>query len=320
MKRRTFIALASSTLCFRSAFGQSYPAGPVKIIVGFSPGGGTDVIARMIAQKLSLLWNVPVVVENKDGASGTLAGRIVAKLPPDGLTLLMVNFSSHCGAPVLNPNVGYNVKQDFTPIALVGISPCVLVCREDAKIRTFDNVVKLCKSQPGNISFGSVGVGSIQHLTLEMFNLRAKVETLHIPYKGSGPLMADLVGGQIAYSWENMASVAPYVKQGKLIALAQASDKRYKQFIDVPTTIELGHPGFEAATWYGLMGPPKMSPLLVQKINDDVNKVMALPEVLTMFDGLSAAGGGGSPKKFADFIDDELVRWEKVVREAKITV
>lgn len=320
MKRRTFIALASGALYIPKVFSQSFPSGPVKIIVGFSPGGGTDVIARIIAQKLSLLWNVPVVVENRDGASGTLAGRIIAKLPPDGSTLLMANFSSHCGAAVLNPNVGYNVKRDFTPITLVGISPCVLICKEDNKIKTFNSVVQLCKGEPGKISFGSVGVGSIQHLTLEMFNLRTRVETLHIPYKGSGPLLVDLVGGQISYSWENMASVTQYVKQGKLIALAQASNKRYKQFADVPTTEELGFPGFEAATWYGLMGPPKMSPALVQRINDDVNKVMTLPEVVAMLDNLSAAGGGGSAKKFADFIDEELVRWGKVVEEAKITV
>jgi len=320
VKRRTFIALASSALYLPKVFGQSYPAGPVKIIVGFSPGGGTDVIARMIAQKLSVLWSVPVFVENKDGASGTLAGRIVAKLPADGSTLLMANFSSHCGAAVLNPNIGYNVKRDFTPIELIGISPCVLVCREDSKVKTFDSVVKLCKDEPGRVSFGSVGVGSIQHLTLEMFNLRTNVETLHIPYKGSGPMMADLVGGQISYSWENMASVAQYVKQGKLIALAQASNKRFKQFADTPTTQELGYPGFEAATWYGLMGPPNMSPSLVQRINDDINKVMAMPEVVTMLDNLSAAGGGGSPKKFADFIDEDLVRWGKVVKDAKVVI
>jgi tripartite-type tricarboxylate transporter receptor subunit TctC len=274
----------------------------------------------MIAQKLSVLWNVPVFVENRDGASGTLAGRIVAKLPPDGSTLLMANFSSHCGAAVLNPNIGYNVKRDFTAIELIGISPCVLVCREDNKIKTFDHVVKLCKDEPGKVSFGSVGVGSIQHLTLEMFNLRTNVETLHIPYKGSGPMMADLVGGQISYSWENMASVAQYVKQGKLIALAQASNKRFKQFADTPTTQELGYPGFEAATWYGLMGPPNMAPWLVQRINDDINKVMAMPEVVTMLDNLSAAGGGGPPKKFADFIDEDLVRWGKVVKDAKVVI
>ena len=271
-------------------------------------------------QRLSLLWNVPVFVENRDGASGTLAGRIVAKLPPDGSTLLMANFSSHCGAAVLNPNIGYNVKRDFTAIELIGISPCVLVCREDNKIKTFDHVVKLCKDEPGKVSFGSVGVGSIQHLTLEMFNLRTNVETLHIPYKGSGPMMADLVGGQISYSWENMASVAQYVKQGKLIALAQASNKRFKQFADTPTTQELGYPGFEAATWYGLMGPPNMAPWLVQRINDDINKGMAMPEVVTMLDNLSAAGGGGSPKKFADFIDEDLVRWGKVVKDAKVVI
>lgn len=320
MQRRTVLSLAATAFASRIAMAQPAPTGPVKIIVGFSPGGGTDAVARLFAQKLGTLWNTSVIVENRDGASGVLASRAVAKMPGDGSTLMMANFSSHSGAPALNPSIGYDFLKDFTPLALIGITPCILLARAGRDAATMDSVIAACRKEPGRIAFGSAGVGSVQHLALEMFKLQAKVEAMHVPYKGSGPMLVDLLGGQINYSWENAASAAPYVKQGRLVALAQASSARMKLFPNVPTTAEAGLPDFQAATWYGMLAPPKMPAALAQRINADLNKVLAMQDVADALEGLSAVNGGGPPSRFAEFMTTEHARWAKVVKEAKVTV
>jgi len=320
MQRRTFISAAATTLAAPMLGAQTLPSGPAKILVGFPPGGGTDAIARVIAQKLAVMWNTSVVVDNKPGAAGVIAAEYTAKQPADGTTLLMANFSSHAVAPGLYPKLGYVVERDFTPIVLVGITPNVLICREDQKARTLKDVIALCKSKPGEIAFGSAGQGSAQHLALEMFKLRANVDALHVPYKGSGPMLTDLLGGQIMYSFETMSSAIQLVKSGKVLAIAQTNSKRSKQFADVPTVAELGFPGFQAATWYGLVGPGKMPGPLAQRMNEDVNKVLAMPDVADKLDGYSAEGGGGTTRKFAEFMTEEQTRWGKVIKDAKVTL
>lgn len=320
MQRRTFLSIAAAMLGAPLANAQALPAGPIRIVVGFSPGGGTDAVARLLAQKLSGLWSTTVVVDNKAGAAGVIAAEYAARQPADGTTLLMANFSSHAVAPALYPKLGYSVERDFTPLTLVGVTPNVLICREDAPARTLKDVIALCRSRPGQIAFGSAGQGSAQHLALEMFKLRAKIDALHVPYKGSGPMLTDLLGGQINYSFETMSSAVQQVRQGKLIAIAQTSARRTRQFADVPTIAELGFPGFEAATWYGMVGPARMPTALASRMNDDINKVLAMPDVAEKLEGYSAEGGGGSMQKFAAFMADEQVRWGKVIREAKVTI
>jgi tripartite-type tricarboxylate transporter receptor subunit TctC len=319
MQRRTFIAAAAASLAAPWAFAQNLPAGPVKLVVGFPPGGGTDAVARVLAQKLAVLWNTPVVVDNKPGAAGVIAAEYVAKQPADGTTLLMANFSSHAVAPALYPKLGYSVERDFTPLTLVGITPNVLVTRADHPARTLNEVIALCRAKPGQVTFGSAGQGSAQHLALEMFKLRAKVDALHVPYKGSGPLLADLLGGQIDYSFETMASALPLVKSGKLVAIAQTSSRRSKQYAEVPTVAELGFPGFQAATWYGMVGPAHLPAAMATRMNEDINKVLAMPDVLEKLDTYSAEGGGGTMQSFADFMAQEQVRWGKVIKDAKVT-
>jgi tripartite-type tricarboxylate transporter receptor subunit TctC len=320
MQRRTFLSTAAAMLGAPLANAQALPAGPIRIVVGFPPGGGTDAVARLLAQKLSGLWGTTVVVDNKAGAAGVIAAEYAAKQPADGSTLLMANFSSHAVAPALYPKLAYSVERDFTPLTLVGVTPNVLICREDAPARTLKDVIALCRSRPGQIAFGSAGQGSAQHLALEMFKLRAKVDALHVPYKGSGPMLTDLLGGQINYSFETMSSAVQQVRQGKLMAIAQTSARRTRQFADVPTIAELGFPGFEAATWYGMVGPARMPAALASRMNDDINKVLAMPDVAEKLEGYSAEGGGGSMQKFAAFMADEQVRWGKVIREAKVTI
>ncbi len=321
MQRRNFIAQAgavAATLAAPMLRAQTLPSGPVRIIVGFAPGGGTDILARVIAQKLGFMWSLPVLVENKAGAAGMIAADYVAKQPSDGATLLMAHINSHAIAPALTPKMTYNVETDFTPIVLVGVTPNLLICNEQQAARTVKDVVELCRKNPGKISFGSAGNGSAQHLALEMFKLAAKIDAIHVPYKGSAPMLTDLIGGQINYSFDTMTAATPHVKSGKAIAIAQTRTKRAKGYPNVPTMDESGFPGFEATTWYGLAGPGKLPSAYAKRMNEDINKVLLMPDVAEKFEQYGAEDGGGSTEKFAEFIKVEAKKWAKVVKDAKV--
>ena len=323
MLRRFFISsgtAAVATLASPLLRAQALPASPVRIIVGFPPGGGTDALARVVGQKLSVMWSLPVVIENKAGAAGVIAADYVAKQPGDGSTLLMAHINSHAIAPGLQPKLGYNVERDFVPIALVGVTPNLLICNESQPAKTVKDLVVLCRKNPGRISFGSAGAGSAQHLALEMFKLRANVDALHVPYKGSGPLLTDLIGGQIQYSFETMTAATPHVKSGRAIAIAQTRLKRAKGHPNVPTMDEQGFAGFDATTWYGLAAPARLPPAIARRMNEDINKVLAMPDVMEKLDQYGAEDGGGTPERFAEFIRSEQQKWAKVIKEAQVTV
>ena len=323
MQRRSILratGAAAAVLAMPTLRAQQWPYGPVRIVVGFPPGGGTDALARVVGQKLGAMWGQQVVVENKAGVAGVLAAEYVAGQPSDGSTLLMAHINSHALAPSLQPKLRYNIERDFVPIVLVGVTPNLLIANAALPAKTVKDIVALCKAQPGAVSFGSAGAGSAQHLALEMFKLRAKVDALHIPYKGSGPLLVDLIGGQIQYSFETMTAATPHVKNGRVVAVAQTRLRRAKGHPNVPTMQEEGFDGFEATTWYGLVGPGKLPTLIAQKINRDVNTVLAMPDVQEKMDNYGAEDGGGSAEKFAQFIRSEQVKWAKVVKEANVKV
>ena len=323
MQRRTLLtATAAGTAMLASPMlrAQTLPSGPVKIIVGFPPGGGTDALARVVGQKLSAMWGLPVVIENKAGAAGVIAADFVAKQPGDGNTLLMAHINSHALAPALGIKLGYNAERDFAPISMVGVTPNMLICNTDQAAKSVKDVVALCKAKPGQISFASAGGGSAQHFALEMFKLQAKIFALHIPYRGSGPALVDLIGGQVNYCFETMTSATPHVKNGKAIAIAQTRLKRAKGHPTVPTMDESGFPGFEATVWYGLMSPSKMPPAMVQRMNEDVNKVLAMADVQEKMEQYGAEDGGGSIEKFASFIKAEQKKWTEVAQQAKVKV
>lgn len=324
MQRRHFMAAALATaaapMTWAQPADQALPRGPVRIIVGFPPGGGTDVMARVIGQKLSILWGMPVTVENKAGAAGVIAAEYVAKQPGDGATLLMTNISNHAIAPSLHPSIGYVVERDFTSIALVGVTPNLLICNPAQPARTVKDLVARCRSRPGTVTFGSSGAGSAQHLALELFKLRTGIDALHVPYRGSGPMLTDLIGGQIDYSFETMTSATPHVASGKLVAIAQTRAKRAVAYPGVPTIAELGYEGYDASTWYGLAGPARMPAATVQRFNDDLNKVLAMPDVAAKLASYGAEDGGGTAAKFTAFIATEKDKWAKVIRDAKVTV
>ena len=262
MQRRTLIqaagAAAATLAAPRLSLAQEWPNQPVRIIVGFPPGGGTDALARVVGAKLTEMWKQQVIVENKAGVAGVLAAEYTAQQPSDGTTLLMAHINSHALAPSLQPKLRYDIDRDFVPIVLVGVTPNLLICNPAQPAKTVPEIVALCKSNPGRVSFGSAGAGSAQHLALEMFKLQAKIDALHVPYKGSGPLLVDLIGGQIQYCFDTMTAATPHVKSGKVIAIAQTRAKRAKGHPTVPTMQEQGFAGFEATTWYGLVGPGKL--------------------------------------------------------------
>jgi tripartite-type tricarboxylate transporter receptor subunit TctC len=323
MKRRTFVTATAATAVTLAApmiKAQTLPNGPVRIIVGFPPGGGTDVLARIVGQKLQALWNTSVVIENKAGATGVIAADFVAKAPGDGNTLLMAHINSHAIAPGLVPKLGYVVERDFTPLSLVGVTPNLLIANTSQPARTVAELVAQCKANPGKISFGSAGQGSAQHLAMEMFKLAAGVDALHVPYKGSGPMLVDLIGGQIQYSFDTMTAATPHVKSGKVRAIAQTRAKRASGHPTVPTMVEAGFAGFEATTWYGLVGPGKMPAAMAQRMNEDINKVLAMSDVKEKLDQYGAEDGGGSAERFAEFIRVEQQKWARVIKDAKVTL
>jgi tripartite-type tricarboxylate transporter receptor subunit TctC len=312
------VTAAAATLAAPMLHAQTLPSGPVRIIVGFPPGGGTDALARVVGQKLSTMWGLSVVIENKAGAAGVIAADYVSKQPGDGNTLLMAHINSHALAPAMGIKLNYNAEKDFAPISMVGITPNMLICNVDQPAKNVKDLVALCKANPGKISFASAGGGSAQHFALEMFKLQAQIYALHVPYRGSGPALVDLIGGQVNYCFETMTSATPHVKSGKAIALAQTRLKRAKGHPNVPTMAESGFPGFEATVWYGLMGPGKMPPAMAQRMNEDVNKVLAMPDVQEKMEQYGAEDGGGSIEKFTGFIKAEQQKWAQVAKAANV--
>jgi tripartite-type tricarboxylate transporter receptor subunit TctC len=317
MQRRTFTAAVAATLAAPTLRAQTLPAGPVRIIVGFAPGGGTDLLARVIGQKLADMWKTQVLVENRAGASGTIAADYVSKQPADGNTLLMAHINSQAITPALQ-KVNYDPAKDFQQIVLVGVTPNLLICNEQQPAKTVKDLVELCRANPGKVSFGSAGTGSAQHLALEMFMLAAKVKAIHVPYKGSGPMLTDLIGGTIQYSFDTMTAATPHVKSGKVIPIAQTRLARVKAYPNVPTMAESGFPGFEATTWYGLAGPAKMPAAMARRMNEDINKVLQMPDVMEKLEASGAQDGGGSIEKFNDFTHAEMQKWARIIKEGGV--
>jgi len=321
MKRRDFIAASAGALAAPWALGATeLPKGIVKIYVGWAPGGGTDVFARIVGQQLSQLWGRSVVVENKPGATGALAADFFARTRfTEGVNLLMAHVNTHAISPHIFKSISYDPLKDFAPVAMVGATPHILVTRAKNSAGSVKEVVEQCRQSPGKISFGSSGTGSVQHLAAAMFNLAAEVKSIHVPYKGSGPMQTDLIGGQIDYSFDTMTAATAQVKAGRMAGIVQTRLQRAKGFPDMPTMDEQGFKGFDVSSWYGVVGPKDMSRDLALQINADINKVLALPDVVARFDGYGVEDGGGSVDKFAAFMAAEFRKWGEVVRTAKVT-
>ena len=301
------------------ASAQSWPARPIRLLVGFAPGGGTDIVARTLAPKLSELLGQQVVVENRAGASGTIAADAVAKAAPDGYTLLAGHANSNAIAPHVFSRVPYDPIADFTPITYVGYVPNVLVVHPGVAARSVEELVALANARPGVLTYASSGVGSTQHLAGELFTVLTGTKMTHIPYKGSGPAVVDLLAGQVNANFDTMPPVLEHVKAGKLRALAISTPQRLPQLADVPTFEEKGIRGFDVTNWYSVMGPRNLPREIVARIDDAVRKAMADPEIRAKLDPQGVQfGGPQTPAAFAEFIRAENAKYAKMVRDLNV--
>lgn len=301
------------------AYAQSYPNGPVKIVVPFPPGGTTDILARVLANELTKKWGQSVVVDNKPGASGTIFSEQLTNMPPDGYTL-MVTATHHVINPSLYKNLKYNTRTDFTPISLVAGVPNVLVVNPAFPVNSIQELITYTKANPGKVMFGSSGTGGANHLSGELFKSMAKIDMVHVPYKGAAPALNDLLGNQISVMFDSIPGVLGHIKAGKLRALGVTSLTRSSALPNVPTISESGLKGFEALAWFGMYAPPQMSPDLLKKISGDVVAALQSPQVKNQFSEQGADAGNMSQAEYAKYVDAEISKWAKVISDANIKI
>lgn len=309
----TGIALAGSV------FAQSYPARPVKLIVPYPPGGPADVLGRLFAERLSLMWSQAVVVDNRAGAAGNIGSEVTARSAPDGYTILLIA-SSHVTNGGLYDKLPYDVIKDFTPISQVAYYSLVLVVYPSVAANTLQELIAWSKANPGKLSLASAGTGTPTHLTAELFRGFTGMNFVHVPYKGAAPATNDLLAGHAQLMFNNPVSALPMVKAGRLRALATTGLARSPLAPDVPTVAESGHPGFEAGTWYAFVGPAGIPRDIVLKLSTDINAVLQQPAVRTRFAAMGVDPLGTTPERLLEIMHSDLEKWTKVIRAANIKV
>lgn len=309
-----FILVALLAPCVL-AHAQSYPARSIRIVVPYAAGGGSDILTRIIGQKMTESWGQQVVVDNRAGAGGNIGTEIVARSAPDGYTLLMAS-SAFAINPSLYKSVPYDAIKDFSPITRPALLPNILVVHPSVPVKTVKDLVALAKSQPGQLAYASGGSGTSLHLAAEMFKQQAGIDMMHVPYKGGGAVINDLLGGQVALTFATLPSVMPYVKAGRLRAVAMTTTKRWPGLPAVPTITESGFPGFEMSTWNGLVAPAGTPKDVIGKVHDEVVRILKLPDVRERFEGLGMEPVGDTPQQFAQYIRSELAKYEKVVKQS----
>ena len=292
---------------------------PIRIVVPFAPGGTTDIVARMIGQRLGPALGTTVVIDNKPGANGIMGSEVVARAPADGHTLVIVA-PGHASNVTLYKKLPYDTLTDFEPILLLLTQPSVLVVHPSVPVTSTAELIKRAKAQPGMVSYASGGNGSSQHLAAAMFADMAGIELVHVPYKGSAPAEADLLGGQVNMMLASMVSALPQVKTGRLRALAVSSERRSPAAPDLPTVAEAGVPGYSAVAWAGLLAPKGTPPQTVAALNAAVTRILNEPEVKEKLAGLGADFSPNTPKGFDQFIRSEITRWGDVIRRANLKV
>ena len=300
--------------------GPAYPAKPVRMVVGFAPGGGTDIVARVIGAKLSEWWGQQVVVENRAGATGTIGADFVAKAAPDGYTLLMGHVNSNAIAPTLFKKLPYESPKDFAAVAYVGYVPNVLTVHPSLPVKTVKELTALAKAKPGELTCASSGTGSTQHLALEMYMTLTGVKIIHVPYKGSGQAIVDLVAGQVGMNFDTMPPVIDHIRSGRLRALAVTTPKRAAQLPDAPTLEETGLKGFEMTNWYGVVAPAAVPKDIIAKLNADINRALQDPTVRKRLVDVGTEISGGTPEAFDAFIRSEIAKYTRLVKVAGVTV
>ncbi len=314
---RVLAAFAVALMLVPQSFAQSYPVKPIKIVVPYPPGGFNDTLGRTLAAKFTEAWGQPAVVENKPGANTVIGVDHVAKSAPDGYTLLIVAFP-FAVTPSLIKSMPYDTVKDFEPVILAATSPNLLVVNPQLPVKNVAELIALAKSRPGSLNYASTGNGSSNHISMELFKNLAGVDITHIPYKGSAPAVTDLLGGQVMLMFDNVPNVLPQVKAGRLRALATSGDKRTSLAPEIPTVAEAGVPGFEVTVWFGLVAPAGTPRAVVQKLNAEVTKILAMPDVRERFMAQGVEPQGSTPEQFGEHIRSQMVRWAKVVQDAGV--
>ena len=312
-----FVAAAALLAAAACACAQSYPDRPVRIIVPFAPGGGTDIVARLVAQKLADALKQSVVIDNRAGGAGNIGAELAARATPDGYTLLVGSATILAVNPLIF-KVAYNPARDYAPITQLGSQPHLMVVHPSVPATSVREFVALAKEKRMRINYGSSGTGGPAHLGGELFKIVAGIDMVHIPYKGTGPAVIDLVGGQIQAGILSLASSMPHVKSGKLRALAVASPKRIAVAPDLPTIAESGYPGFEVRSWYGLLAPAGTPRTIIDQLHAQIATVLRQPDVIARLASDGAEPGGDTPTEFAAYIKSEVERWGRVVKTAGI--
>jgi tripartite-type tricarboxylate transporter receptor subunit TctC len=316
--KKALLATAALLFCFcTGALGQAYPAKPVRVIVPFPAGGVTDILARLLGQRLNEFWGQPVIVENRAGAGGNIAVDYVAKSAPDGYTLVLANV----GAIAVNPHmikVPYDPRRDLTPIVMASVFANVLVVQPGLPVKSIADYVKLAREKPATITYASSGVGGAGHLAGELLHLVARIDIVHVPYKGGGPAMQGFLGGQVDSFFATPTSSIGQVNAGKARAIATTGSKRAALLPDIPTVAESGYPGYEALNWYAYFGPKGMPKDIVERLNRELRKALNDAETTALLHKQGVEPQPGTPEELARYVEREYQTWGRVVKEAGI--
>jgi len=310
--------LAACVLCAAAATAADYPTRPIRIVVAYTPAGATDILARAIGQKMTESWGQSVIIENRPGAAGNIGTELAAKATPDGYTLIMGTAGTHGINPNLYRKLGWDPIKSFEPISLVAMVPNIMVVNNVLPVKSVKELIAYAKANPGKLNYGSPGVGSTAHLSMELFKSMTGADLNHIPYKGSAGVLADLMGGQIAVTMDNIPPYLPQVKAGKIRALAVSPARRSPAAPDLPTVAEAGVPGYESGAWFGLLAPAHTPKAIVDKLSAETARILKLPDVAERLSALGAEPVGSTPAEFAALIKAENAKWAKVIKEAHV--
>ena len=297
---------------------DSYPSRPVKIIAPQAPGGGVDLVARMIADRLSIAMGQPFVIDNQAGAGGAIAAQTTARAKPDGYTLMVGYVATHATNPAVKKNLGYDAVKDFTPVAMIGGTPNLLVVARAVPVTTLQEFVVYAKANPGKVDYGTSGVGTLNHLVMEQFKRASGVPSMAVPYRSIGQAFTDAMGGQIQVIFPGLAAAMPHVRSGAFKPLAVTGDKRHPLLPNVPTFKESGYDGFNGVTWYGIVGPAKLPEAITRKLNEEINKMLASQALRETFAAEALTVMPMTPPQFGKYIVDEIAHWTAVARASSI--
>jgi tripartite-type tricarboxylate transporter receptor subunit TctC len=309
-------AFVLSLTAFAAA--QDYPTKPIRMIIPFPPGGGSDVTGRVVATALGERLGKQVIVDNRAGAGGVVGSELAANAPKDGYTLLMVSLAHTVNPWLYELNGRYDPIKSFAPVAIIAASPVVLVVNPNLPVHSVTDLLALAKQQPGKLQYASAGIGSVTHLAGELFKYTAKVDMLHVPFRGAGPATIDVVGGHTSLMFGGLLATVPHIRSGKLRALGVGSLKRNAILPEVPTIAEAGVPGYETINWFGLVAPAGTPPAIIERLHREITAVQDLPEVQKQFDADGATVMRMTPAEFGDYMVADMSKWERVVKEAGI--